>query len=157
MIHFAANMPVNLTSEQMGKLLFKAIHEPRRNLKRFLHDLGGAGSAEELDEALATAANDKEATVIANTLNERRWQESMCIEDRIDDDLVRMMQEISQKMKEKGISQSDLAILCGIHQPTLSKYLSGKKEPGVRNLTRMARSVGCFWKLSELTSKAVDC
>ena len=149
-------MPLDLTPEQLGKLLFKDRHESRRNLKRFLHDLGGDGSAEELDEVLSIAAKNKEAATIADNLDERRWQESMGIEDRIDDDLVRMMREISKQMEEKGISQSDLAILCGIHQPTLSKYLSGKKEPGVRNLTRMARSVGCFWKLSELTSKAID-
>ncbi len=50
-------MPLKLTIADQARLLFKSRTEPRRNQKRFLRDLGGEGSAEELDAMLAIAEN----------------------------------------------------------------------------------------------------
>jgi hypothetical protein len=47
-----------LSKEDLGRLLFKAAHEPRRNAKRFLKDRGGEGSVAELDSLLGAATDD---------------------------------------------------------------------------------------------------
>lgn len=46
-------------------------------------------------------------------------------------------------MKEKGVSQSELVDRTGINQPVLSRYQTGKEQPGYRNLIRIAEGLEC--------------
>ncbi len=59
-------------------------------------------------------------------------------------------------MREKGVSQSALARLTGVQQPTISLILNGKMEPSVTMCETLARAVGMRADLSflEPTSKA---
>jgi hypothetical protein len=41
-----------------------------------------------------------------------------------------------------GLSQKEFAALCGIRQPHISRYESGKHEPGLIQADRMARVLG---------------
>jgi transcriptional regulator with XRE-family HTH domain len=52
-------------------------------------------------------------------------------------------------MEDMGLTQSDIAAVCGWQQPLVSQYLSGDKEPGARNLAKLATAVGCVWRLAE--------
>jgi predicted XRE-type DNA-binding protein len=149
MSHFAANMPLDLTPQQLGKLIFKSKYEPRRSLKRFLRDLGGDGSAEELNETLEFAASNSEANSFAKLLDSNWRIAGENIESAAKTKLAGIMHELKIKMKEKGLTQSDVATACGWSQPLLSHYLSGNVEPGALNLLKMIESVGCSVTISE--------
>ncbi len=138
---------ITLTPEQLGKLLFKAAHEPRRNQKRFIRDLGGDGSAEELDEVLAVAHASEVAKVIARDLEVERVGQARELEEDIGANAIRMLESIKREMELQGKTQSDMAIACGWRQGLVSLYLAGKKEPGIKNLTKMADYLGLIWDL----------
>lgn len=46
-------------------------------------------------------------------------------------------------MLVKGVSQNELAAKTGITQAMISRYMTGKSEPGFYNLDRIARVLGC--------------
>jgi len=58
-----------------------------------------------------------------------------------------------------GLSQSELAVLCDIEQPHVSRYESGRHEPLVSTACKMARALGVSldalvnaWNLSRASS-----
>lgn len=138
---------MKLTSEQMGRLLFKANHEPRRNQKRYLKDLGGEGSADELDQVLEKARRDKAAIAESEQLERQRAITAKSIELGVDGRVAEMLADVKLKMEDQGLTQSDVAAACGWSQPLVSAYLSGTKEPGIGNLAKLAAAVGCVWRL----------
>jgi len=139
---------LKLATEQLAQLLYKSWNEPRRNQKRFLKDLGGDGSAEELDKVLQIATGDAEATRQAEILEERRKQVAKTVEIGVDARVAEMLADIRVKMKELKLTQEDLAEACGWNQPLVAAYLTGQKEPGIGNLAKMATSLGCVWRLT---------
>jgi predicted XRE-type DNA-binding protein len=136
-----------MSDEQLGMLLFKAMHEPRRNQKRWIRDCGGVASAEELDRLLVVANASKKAVGLLDSLEAKRKIQSSGIESSMDANVRCMMDELVSAMESAGIKQSDMAIACGISQPIISQYLSCKQQPGIRNLVKMADSLGLKWKL----------
>jgi len=42
----------------------------------------------------------------------------------------------------KGITQSELAMRCGLHQPDISKYERGIKNMGLKTKKKIASSLG---------------
>jgi hypothetical protein len=141
-------MALDLKAEQLGQLLFKLKHEPRRGAKRFLKDLGGSGSAEELDALIAIAEKDAAARKIAERLERTRVISARTMELGLDGRVAEMLADIKVRMEERGVTQSDVATACGWSQPLVSAYLSGDKEPGIRNLAKLAEAVGCLWRLT---------
>lgn len=136
-----------LTPEQMGRLLFKSSHEPRRNQKRYLKDLGGEGSAEELDEALAIASKSAAAKKEAKRLERERTIKSETIDTGIDGQVAEMLAAIQLRLDDLEMSQTELAERCGWTRSVVNKYLHGVKSPGIDNLARMAEAIDCRWKL----------
>jgi transcriptional regulator with XRE-family HTH domain len=55
-------------------------------------------------------------------------------------------------MAEQGLTQQDVADRCGWRQPQVAAYLTGAKEPGVKNLAKLASAVGCLWRLTATPS-----
>ena len=139
---------MKLTTEQLARVLFRARHEPRRNVKRYLKDLGGAGSAEELDAVLAVAAKDAAAVAESERLEEQRHHMARTIELGLDARVAEMLADIRVAMRQQGLSQQDLADRCGWKQPLVAAYLTGAKEPGAANLAKLAAAVGCVWRLT---------
>ena len=45
---------------------------------------------------------------------------------------------IKEKMKEKGVSQTELANYVGVHQTTVSTWIQGKKVPHFETLEKIA-------------------
>lgn len=139
---------LNISVEQMARLLFKSLNEPRRNQKRFLKDLGGDGSAEELDRVLQMAREDPEAVSLSRRLERQREITARTVELGVDGRVAEMLADVRVRMEERGLTQSDVAAACGWqHQVLVSQYLSGAKEPGARNLAKLAAAVGCVWRL----------
>ncbi|MEM8666159.1 MAG: helix-turn-helix transcriptional regulator [Planctomycetota bacterium] len=138
---------MKLTTGQLGQLLHKSRNQPRRNQKRFLKDLGGSGSADELDEMLAVAAADPDAVIEANRLDREREITAKTIEAGVDARVAEMIAAIKVKMQTEGMTQEDMAESCGWNQSLVAKYLTGKAEPGSRNLAKMADALGCRWRL----------
>lgn len=64
---------LELTTPQMAALIHNSQTQPRRSQKRYLKDLGGAGDASELDEAVSTARCNQEAVEQAEILR-REWE-----------------------------------------------------------------------------------
>lgn len=57
-------------------------------------------------------------------------------------------------LEVRGISQSELATLSGIHQPDISLMLSGKIEPRLSKIERIAKVLDIDW--SELLNSEFD-
>jgi transcriptional regulator with XRE-family HTH domain len=57
-----------------------------------------------------------------------------------DDDIVSIVGKNIAKYRElKGLSQRQLAILCNIENSSVSKYESGKVEPKINALVKLAK------------------
>ena len=141
---------MKLTVDQQAQLLFKAKHEPRRNQKRFLKDLGGSGSAEELDEVLATVQNNPKAVAEAGRLENARKLAARSVELGLDGQVAEMIAEIRLKIDGSGLTQSDVAARCGWPASLLSGYLTGQKLPGTENLVKLAHTLGFQWRMVPL-------
>lgn len=139
---------LDLTTEQQAKLLVKALREPRRNQKRFLRDLGGDGSAEELDAQLSAAQANKRAVSQAKQLDRQRAITASTIEAGLIGGSAEMLAAVRVQMDRLGMTQAEVAAACGWTQPMVSKYLAGEKEPGLSNLVKLAAAVGCKWTLT---------
>lgn len=50
---------------------------------------------------------------------------------------------IRQTREQQGLSQKRLAELLGVSQPTVSDWESGRKNPTLDNLTKIAELLGC--------------
>lgn len=140
---------LTLSKEDLGRVIFKASHEPRRNVKRFLKDRGGEGSAEELDFVLGAAHRDAEAVAIAERLERERAATAHNIELGMDARVAEMLAHVMIAMRQQGLTQQDVADRCGWTQPLVAAYLTGRKEPGARNLAKLAAAVGGVWRLAE--------
>lgn len=138
---------MNLTTEQLGKLLYKSNHEPRRNQKRYLKDCGGDGSAEELDRVLAQARQNPDAVAVCKQLERQREITARTVELGVDAGVAEMLADVKLRMADLGLTQADIADACGWQQPLVSAYLRGEKEPGAKNLAKLAAAVGCVWRL----------
>lgn len=136
-----------LTIDQQAQLLFKSKHEPRRNQKRFLKDLGGSGSAEELDEVLATVQGNPKAVAEAERLEKARKLAARSVELGLDGQVAEMIAEIRLKIDASGLTQSDVAARCGWPASLLSGYLTGQKLPGMENLVKLAHTLGFSWRM----------
>lgn len=136
-----------MTVEQRGRLILKSRSEPRRNQKRFLKDLGGDGSAEELDAVLTAVLNDPAAVTEADRLGRMRDLAAKSVELGLDGRVAELLAEIRVRISEKGLSQSEIASRCGWPDSLLSAYLTGQKSPGIGNLVKIASSLGCQWRL----------
>lgn len=142
-------MSIELTADQLARLLFKSHHEPRHKLKQFIRDLGGLGSAEELNEVL-TAANANEVVKrIAERMEIERDGTLGSVELKSDTQLFQLLDSIKIRMDLMDLTQSDVATICGWSQELLSDYLSGKVEIGAKNLAKLAASVGLSLDLSD--------
>jgi hypothetical protein len=137
-----------LTNEQLGRLLFKSQHEPRKNPKRFLKDLGGEGSAEELDRVLATARRNKDALAESERLEKQRALVARSVDLGVDARMAEMIADVRVRMQERQLTQQAIADHCGWPPSLVAAYLTGAKEPGAKNLAKLATAVGCIWRLA---------
>lgn len=138
---------MNLSPEQLGRLLFKSACEPRRNQKRYLKDLGGTGSAEELDAVLAQAQDSAEARAECDRLQRQRTIIAQAVH-AVDGRVAEMLADIRLHMQDQGLTQQDVATRCGWPQSLVAAYLTGKTEPGIGNLAKLATALGRVWRLS---------
>lgn len=137
-----------LSKEDLGRLLVKSVHEPRRNCKRFLKDKGGLGSAEELDFVLRVARDDPAAAAIAARLEQQLAAAARNVDLGMEARVAEMLADVQVRMAEQQLTQQDMAERCGWSQPQVAAYLTGRKEPGSRNLAKLASAVGCVWRLT---------
>ncbi|MQB01954.1 MAG: helix-turn-helix domain-containing protein [Actinobacteria bacterium] len=49
---------------------------------------------------------------------------------------------IRDRREELGVGQADLAALIGVNQSTLSRWESGDRAPGHRQIPRIAKALG---------------
>lgn len=138
---------LKLTSEQLGRLLYKAKNEPRRNQKRYLKDLGGEGSAEELDMWIDRAEMDQAAVAESVRLEKQRHLMAKTVDAGVDGRVAEMIADLRLKMDDQKLTQQEVADRCGWTQPLVAAYLNGAKEPGAKNLAKLASAVGCAWRL----------
>lgn len=138
---------MKLTAVQLGRLLFKAANEPRRNQKRYLKDLGGDGSADELDQVLEQAQSSKKAADEFERLQKQRDVVRESVSSDVDKSVAGMLADLRIAMEQEAMTQKELADRCGFSQPQVAAYLSGKKEPGIGNLAKLASALNRTWKL----------
>lgn len=56
--------------------------------------------------------------------------------------------------KQKGISQTRLAQLSGVHRVSIVRYEEGRTTPNARNAQKLARALGCT--IDELLGETKD-
>ena len=56
--------------------------------------------------------------------------------------------------KQKGISQTRLAQLSGVHRVSIVRYEEGRTTPNARNALKLARALGCT--IDELLGETID-
>lgn len=142
------------TKADLGRLLFKSRHEPRRNQKRFLKDLGGDGSADELDRVLAAAAADKRVVAECERLDAERRRAAKSIDWNVEARVAEMLAHVRIAMEHQQLTQTEVAERCGWQQPLVAAYLTGAKEPGISNLAKLASAVGCVWRLTSTSGES---
>ena len=81
-------------------------------------------------------------------LEKQREIVSESIHEYVSDGVAELLADVRAVMKEEGITQTDLASRCGWQQPLIAAYLSGKKEPGIGNLVKMAAALDRSWRLT---------
>ncbi len=137
------------TFEQLAVVLARSKHEPRRNLKRYLKDLGGRGSAEELDEALEQAMSDSKVVAESERISAVRSSESRSINEEVDVQLTIMFEQALAKMEERGLSIGELAVLCGWSGSLTSELMNRQKTPTAEQLAKVASALKCNWRLTD--------
>lgn len=135
------------TTEQLAMLLARSQKEPRKNLKRFLKDNGGTGSAEELDELLERAAADGHVVRRANDIAFERSRSRQAIEQSVEIQLNSMRLEIVRALESGSIEIAELASRCGWTATFTSDLVSGRKIPSSEQLAKIAIACECDWKL----------
>lgn len=53
------------------------------------------------------------------------------------------MKSLRWLRKKRGFTIRGLALKSGVHYVSICRYETGKAEPSVRNLTRLAAALGC--------------
>ena len=51
-------------------------------------------------------------------------------------------ENIKKRLKEKGMSQIELAIASGSTAAAVSRYVNGSREPSSRTLAKLAKALG---------------
>ena len=100
---------IALDANELGTLLHKASHEPRRNAKRFLKDRGGEGSAAELDALLEKARSDERAREVAERLERQRAAIARNIDRGMEARVAEMLADVQVRMREQGLTQQQAA------------------------------------------------
>lgn len=145
---------MSLTTEQMGKLLFKQRRgESRHNLKRYLHDCGTAGRAAELDEVLAQAKRSIDARRAADQLEREHLAKLERLEQKGMGGVVSMLADVQAVLDAKGMTRAQLAEATDTTPPQVSDYFAGKKAPGAVILARFADALGKRWRLVDVETK----
>ena len=55
----------------------------------------------------------------------------------------RLSKTIPSKMKEKGLSQKELANRTGLTESAISRYVNGSRLPDVSSLIKLSRTLNC--------------
>lgn len=50
--------------------------------------------------------------------------------------------KIEKKLKEQGISQKEFAEMIGVTQATMSRYITGLREPNLETLNKISEALG---------------
>jgi len=143
---------LTLSPEELGRLLHIAAHAPRRFAKQFLKDCGGDGSAAEFDQWLAVARREPAAIAAAERLERTFAATARYVDLGMEARVAEMLADVHVRMAEQGLTQQAVAERCGWTQPQVAAYLTGAKEPGARNLAKLASAVGCVWRLAPAAS-----
>lgn len=71
--------------------------------------------------------------------------------DKEDEEAIRieveLMRAVIKTREEKGLSQKELAEMCGMKQPTLAKLEKGKHSPQVNSLLKILLPMGYTLKI----------
>jgi hypothetical protein len=138
----------DMTPEQLGMLLYK-FESSRKSAKYFLHDIGVSSTSESLARAFETAQSNAEAVEIKNQLLMERKGKMADIGDNVTAEVDKMLSAITEEMANQGMTQAQLAEICGWEQPLVSAYLSKTKVPGLANLCKITLALGKTWKIAD--------
>ena len=58
------------------------------------------------------------------------------------------MTKLAEWRKKKGLTQTELAKMCGWKKSTISDYERGEREPNITKLEKLATALGC--RISDL-------
>ncbi len=138
----------DMTPEQLGMLLYK-VSFSRKAAKYFLHDIGVSSTAESLAAAISKAESSEAAVRIRDRLLSDRKDKMADIGDSVTAEVDKMLSAIAEEMANQGMTQAQLAEICGWEQPLVSAYLSKTKVPGLANLCKITLALGKTWKIAD--------
>jgi transcriptional regulator with XRE-family HTH domain len=97
-------------------------------------------AADELDETMEAAASESPTLRAA-------MADAMALKVLID--------ELVRQRKEAGLTQTDVARLMDVRQPTVSQFETESSDPRLSTLQRYARAVGCGVSLHVMSARGV--
>ena len=62
-----------------------------------------------------------------------------------DEQLARLGQNIRTRMRQRGMTQSELAERAGVTKAAMSAYVNGRRQMGVSALNGICDALGCTW------------
>jgi hypothetical protein len=143
------HIAVNWTVEQLATVLARLKVEPRKNLKRYLKDQGGRGSAEELDLVIAEALANSQAKDLSEQIAAERAMQSRDINDGLEDQIDVWRDEIKRLIESRKMSLGELSTVCGYTVDYVTSMLNGSQRPSVEQLAKIAIALQCSWRLVE--------
>lgn len=133
----------DMTPEQLGMLLYKTETKSRRAGKVYLHSLGAPSSSEDLDMAIKRAQASKKALAARESIESKQSSDGSEIDSKADQLVTSAISQVIAELAKQGLNRAEFAQMCGWPDSLLSNYLTGRKEPGLRAICRMAAVLNC--------------
>ena len=140
---------MDLTTEQLAKLLYKSKHESKHRQKRFLKELGGTGSTVELDAMLLHAARSSEAVAQSEDLEKERSPLPFPRKNAVDPAVSELLSQVRDRIKDLGISLQVIADRSGWSERRVAAYLRGEADPPLSHVVKLASVLNCVWQLEK--------
>lgn len=141
---------MELTTEQLAKLLHKSRHESKDRQKRFLRHLGGNGSTVELDAMLLHAARNPEAVAQSERMESEQPRLPFPSKVALEPAVSQMLEALRNCIKAEGLSLQEVADRCGWSERRIAAYLRGEADPALSHLAKLATALGCAWTLKKI-------
>lgn len=138
------NMEISeMTNEQLGMLLYKTETKSRRAGKVYLHSIGAPSLSDDLDMALKKAQASKKAVEVRQSIEAKQNSDGSDLDTKADELVSAAIGQVIAEISNRGLNRTEFAHMCGWPDSLLSNYLTGRKEPGLRAICRMAAVLNC--------------
>lgn len=130
-----------MTPAQLGMLLFKTETKSRRAGKVYLHSIGAPSSSDDLDFAIQHAKASKKALAVRADIEAKQSNNGSELDLQAAELASNVIQQVVAELDKQSLTRTEFAHICNWPDSLLSNYLTGRKEPGLKAICRMAAAL----------------